>query len=130
VKALPQNAPAPPPAVKRLTPAEKAAATIEQHQKRFDASADPVEKAAMLNSMANLYAMRLGDTPKAIELYERLVFEFPQYPGLRGVYPKLAESYAAVGREEERRKTYQAMMKAFTPDTQEHQFAALELGLK
>lgn len=130
VQVLPANAPAPPPAVKRETPAEKAAATIEQHQKRFDASADPVEKAAMLNSMANLYAMKLGDTPKAIELYERVIFEFPEYPGIRGIYPKLAESYGAIGKEEDRRKTYQRMMKAFSEDTQEYQFAASELGLK
>jgi tetratricopeptide (TPR) repeat protein len=97
--------------------------TIRNHQERIDSAPESKEVPAYLNAIGNLYGQKLGEYEKAISYYERILEEYPDWPNIRGVYPKLARYYELAGEQEQSYKTYQRMMKAFPEDSQEHLFA-------
>ncbi len=113
---------------RRLTEREKTLQTIEDHRKKVEAAPQSEDTPAYLKAMANLYAQELGDYDEAIICYERILTEYPDWIGIRGVYPDLARCYERKGDSQGARQVYREMMRAFPEDSQEHAFARQQLG--
>lgn len=88
------------------------------------------EDAAMnFRRIGNLYYSQLGDWEQAMLFYEALITQFPDWEGLRTVYPNLAECYRKLGQLDMERQTYQRMLEYYPEDAQEYLFAQQQLGL-
>lgn len=113
---------------KRLTPSERALETIQQHQ--ADLQADPKSEMApsLLLSIGNLYMQKLQDYPQAIESYERIIVEHPQWDAIQKAYVQLGIAYEKSGNVEKARSVYTEMMKRFAQDSVEYQYAQRQLG--
>lgn len=114
-----------------ITPsnAEQAAVTIAAHQQKLDADPKSPDAPGYLNAMANLALTRQLDYKTAAQYYERLIAEYPEFPGLGQVYIQLSVCYERLGDQQHVRWVYQQMMEKFPADSQEHLFAKAQLGL-
>ncbi len=126
--AVPPPTFSPPSGTKRLTPSERALETIQQHQ--ADLQADPKSEMApsLLLSIGNLYMQKLQDYPQAIESYERIIVEHPQWDAIQKAYVQLGIAYEKAGNVEKARSVYTEMMKRFAQDSVEYQYAKRQLG--
>ena len=112
----------------RLTEREKTLEVIEGHRTKIEADPQSEDAPAYLKAMANLYGQELGDYDEAIICYERILTAYPDWSGVRGVYPDLARCYERKGDSQGAHQVYREMMRAFPEDSQEHAFARQQLG--
>ena len=112
----------------RLTEREQVLATIQEHQDALDTDPEAEDAPARRNAMGNLYLQKFGDYEEAARCFELVLHDYPDWPGIRGVYPKLATCHERMGDSERAREVYREMMDAFPEDSQEHQFAKDEAG--
>jgi pentatricopeptide repeat protein len=115
--ALPDQTP------ERATPQSRAKEIIAKHKARFDANPSDPDAAPLLNAMGNLYRQKLADYPNAIQCYELLLHDYPNWDGIRTTLLSLADCYTRQGDTEGANRVYQEIMKRYPPDTQEHQYA-------
>lgn len=102
---------------------------IEHYETELRTNHESSETPANLYRLANLYYSNLQDYDKASLYYESLIQQFPDYPGLKTVYPNLVVCYERLGKHDLKRNTYRRMMEYFGPDSQEYLWAKQALGL-
>jgi len=119
----------PRPAARRLTEQDKAQAIIADYQQRLDEEPRGEDAPVLLHAMGNLARQKLGDYAQAAQCYEVILTEFPEWEGIRKVYPQLATCYERLGQTSEEHKVYRRMMKALPEDSQEYAFAKQQLGI-
>ncbi len=116
-------------APRTASPQKEARAVIARHRKRLAADPESPDAPALLNAMGNLYRQKLNDHNQAIQCYEEILLEYPDWVGIRAVFLNLASSYKALGNTEYVQWTYQRMMEHYPENSQEHRFARKQLGL-
>jgi len=116
----------PPPESK--TPEEETREVIASHRERMEAAPDSEEAPALLNAMGNLYRQRLGDYDAAIQCYEDLLAQYPDWPGIRAAYLNLATAYREQGNLDYLNWTWRRMMEKFPEDSAEYQYAQQQLA--
>jgi hypothetical protein len=114
----------------RPEPVDEMRTAMETYRAQYDADPTGPEAPILLNAMANLAQQRFGDDVRAIQYYEILVLNFPDWEGTPAVYPLLAAAYDRTERFEDARWLHEQMMKRFPPTSPEFQFARERLGLK
>jgi tetratricopeptide (TPR) repeat protein len=107
----------------------RARQTIAEHQQRFDADPKSVEAPALLGAMGNLYRQKLSDYEQAAGCFERLISEYPDDSGVRDAYLQLMICYERLGDQENRSRVLRRIMSAYPPESEEHAYAALQLGI-
>jgi len=112
----------------RASVQERAQAVISGHKARLDADPKSKEAPALLNAMGNLYRQKLSDYTSAIQSYELLLHDYPEWEGAHRALLKLADCYERVGDRDGARRTYRRMMERFPAETREHQYAKAQLG--
>jgi len=103
-------------------------AGIEKYEHEVQFNRESPETPVNLFKLGNLY-FGLGDYKNASKHHSTLLAEFPRYEGMRYVFRNLVVCYDKLGKTELKRSTLRQMMDYFGPETPEHQFAAMELGL-
>lgn len=117
------------PVAPRETSRDAALKTIESHRQRLEANPQSDEAPALLSAMGNLYRQRLSDYGQAASCFERLLTEYPESTNTRDAYLQLVICYDRLGDVENRRRILRQMMDVYPPESEEHLFAARELGL-
>jgi tetratricopeptide (TPR) repeat protein len=113
----------------RQDPEERLLETIDSHRARVEADPESEEAPGYLNAMGNLYLQRLGDLESAAEVYQRIIMEYPDWPGTYAVYPQLEVCYQELGDGIGLRWVYERMMQRFPPESEEYAYAREQLGL-
>jgi tetratricopeptide (TPR) repeat protein len=108
---------------RRLTPAEQALVTIQEHQARVEADPKDDKAPAYLFAAGNLYLERVQDYERAGEMDERVLEQYPHWDGMRKVYMQLAVAYEKLTNHDKAKSVYQEMMRSFPEDSVEHQYA-------
>lgn len=111
----------------RQTPQEQVKATIAEHKAKFDANPDDKDAPVYLSAMGNLYRYKLNDYENAIQAYQLLLHDYPEWEGNRNTLIALAACYEHQGNREGVRDTYERMLKFFAPESQEYQYAKAQL---
>lgn len=102
---------------------------IEYYRSQLETNPDNPDTPAYLFAMGNLYKLKKMDCASAIPYYERIVIEFPNWEGIKSVFPELASCYEAVNDAHGKIWVYEEMMKRFPEDSQEYLFAKKALNL-
>ncbi len=113
----------------RLTVQARARQLIAEHEQKFDADPKSADAPAYLSAMGNLYRQKLSDYEQAASCFERLINEYPDDPSVRDSYLQLLVCYERLGDQENRRRVLRQLMEKYPAESQEHQFAAHELGI-
>jgi tetratricopeptide (TPR) repeat protein len=71
----------------------------------------------LLYDLGNIYEERLKDYPKAIEVYQQIIDNYPTYMTIDKVYYNLAGSYETVGKYEEAAAYYSIIVSDFSYST-------------
>ena len=103
--------------------------SIQAYKQELAKDRQSEEAAKNFRRIGNLYYSQLGDWEQAMEFYEALITQFPNWEGLDTVYPNLAECYRKLGQHEMERQTYKRMMEYYPEETQAYLFAQQQLGL-
>ncbi|MDZ4860879.1 MAG: tetratricopeptide repeat protein [Candidatus Hydrogenedentes bacterium] len=106
---------------------EMAMAAIRENEAALGSSADPLNAAAYMNGIANLYFQRLQDYDSAAGYYERVLSEHPDAPCAYQTYVQLALCYERLNQPEKRTATLRRMLARFPEDSQEYAYAYSEL---
>lgn len=112
----------------RPTAQEKAQTIIGEHQERLDEDPDSEEAPALLKAMGNLARQKLRDYEQAVDYYEQILDKYPDWEGTRQVYAQLALCYERMGDQEGAAATYVEMMEELPEDSDEYQFAKMQLA--
>ncbi len=102
---------------------------IEYYRSQIEENSQDPNTPAYLSAMGNLYKNRKMDCASAIPYYERIVIEFPDWDGIKSVYPELATCYETVNDYRGKIWIYEEMMRRFPEDSQEYLYAKSTLGL-
>ncbi len=113
---------------KRLTKEEKVLKTIESHDAKIKENPESKEAPAYLCAKGNLYRQKLGNFEEAIQCYESLLLDYPNWEGKRRVLLHLATCYNRIGNVKNEEWAYQELMKMFPAESAEYQFAKAQLG--
>ncbi len=103
---------------------------IEYYKKYLEQNPQSPDTPAYLSAMGNLYKMKKMDCASAIPYYERIIIEYPEWEGIKSVYPELATCYEETDNYRGKIWIYEEMMKRFPEDSQEYLFAKTSLGLQ
>ncbi len=112
----------------RPTPEEKVRETIESHREKIQRNPEAEKSPAYLSAMGNLYMRKLRDYRSAIDCYEILLMDYPDWDLISSVYIHLAECYEKLGDIDHMKDTYHRMMEKFPEDSVEYEFAVSLLG--
>lgn len=102
---------------------------IEYYRSQVEKNPQDPNTPAYLSAMGNLYKNRKMDCARAIPYYEKIVIEFPDWQGIKSVFPELATCYETVNDYRGKIWIYEEMMKRFPEDSQEYLYAKSALGL-
>ncbi len=102
---------------------------IEYYRSQVEENPQDPNTPAYLSAMGNLYKNRKMDCASAIPYYEKIVIEFPDWEGIRSVFPELATCYETVNDYRGKIWIYEEMMRRFPEDSQEYLYAKSALGL-
>lgn len=116
------------PSLERPSPQKEARDVISRHKAQFEADPAGKDAPALLNAMGNLYRYKLGDYANAIQAYQLVLHDYPEYEGIRNTLISLAVCYEHEGNREGVRDVYKQMLKRFPPESQEFQYAKAQLG--
>lgn len=103
-------------------------ADIDGYERELAVNRSGSETAANLYRLANLYYSNLRNYERASLYYEDLLQSFPDYEGVKTVYPNLVVCYQRLGNLALERHTYKRMRDYFPADSQEHLYATQSLG--
>ena len=106
---------------------QEAKADIAGYQEKFDAAPNSEEAALMLERMGQLHYAKLMDPKGAITNWELLIQRFPDYEGIKKIYPMLAACYEQLKDDTSARAVYQRMLNYYPEDSQEHLLAKQKL---
>ncbi|MDX9972106.1 MAG: hypothetical protein RBU21_03845 [FCB group bacterium] len=112
----------------RPSPQEQVKATIAEHKAKFEAAPDDKDAPLYLSAMGNLYRYKLNDYDQAIQAYQLLLHDYPEWEGNRNTLIALVACYEHQGNREGVRDTYERMLKFFAPESQEYQYAKAQLA--
>jgi len=117
------------PQVSRPNEQEAARQRIAEYQQRVDADPKSADAPVLLNAMANLSRQKLGDYKEAARCYELILIDYPNWEMIAKVYPQLAVCYEHLGDIKNAQSTYKLMVERFPPESPEHQYAQVQLGV-
>ncbi len=107
----------------------RAREVIGDYRQRFKAEPNSDEAPALLSAMGNLYRQKLRDYGQAAGCFEQLISDYPDDPGVRDAYLQLMVCYDRLGDQTNRARVLRQMMDAYPADSQEHAYAAYQLGI-
>lgn len=102
---------------------------IEYYRSQLEQSPQDPNTPAYLSAIGNLYKMKKMDCTSAIPYYERVIIEFPEWEGIKSIYPELSTCYDEVNDYRGKIWIHEEIMKRFPEDSQEYLFAKTSLGL-
>ncbi len=102
---------------------------IEYYKTHIEKNSQEPDTPAYLFAIGNLYKIKKMDCASAIPYYERIILEFPDWEGIKSVYPELSTCYEETNDYRGKIWLHDEMMKRFPPDSQEYLFAKQSLGL-
>lgn len=110
-------------------PPEKSTDTIiAEHTAKLEANPPPDESAALLSALGNLHKQKKQDYATAARYYEQIIQDYPDWPGIKGVYHQLMTCYSRLDDQGSLRLLYRKMVEVFPPESNEYQFAKDALG--
>jgi len=111
------------------TDGEKSTDTvIAEHTAKLDQNPEPDDAAALLSALGNLHRQKKQDYAAAARYYEQIIEEYPEWPGIKGVYHQLMACYSRMDDQPNLRLLYRKMVEVFPPESNEYQFAKDALG--
>jgi lipopolysaccharide biosynthesis regulator YciM len=109
--------------------AEKSTDTIiAEHTAKLDLKPEPDDAAALLSALGNLHKQKKQDYAAAARYYEQIIQDYPEWPGIKGVYHQLMACYSQLDDQANLRLLYRKMVEVFPPESNEYQFAKDALG--
>jgi len=102
---------------------------IEHYRSQLEQNPQDPNTPAYLSAIGNLYKMKKMDCANAIPYYERVIIDYPDWEGIKSIYPELASCYEEVNDYKGKIWIHEEMMKRFPEDSQEYLFAKKALGL-
>ena len=111
------------------TPEEETRNMMAENQQKYDTDPRSPDAPAYLCANGNLLLTRLKDYSGAIDFYERVLTNYPEYRGMLSVYLGLEESYKKLNKPAKLQWLYKQMMEKCDPVSAEHQYAKGKLGL-
>jgi len=102
---------------------------IEYYRSHLEQNPQDPNTPAYLTAMGNLYKIKKMDCARAIPYYERVIIDYPDWEGIKSIYPELASCYEEVNDYKGKIWIHEEMMKRFPEDSQEYLFAKKALGL-
>lgn len=102
---------------------------IEYYQTQLQQNPQAPEVPAYLSAIGNLYKQRKMDCASAIPYYEKIIIDYPDWEGIRSIYPELAMCYDSVNDYRGKIWIHNEIMRRFPPDSQEYIYAKNALGL-
>lgn len=103
--------------------------TINYYKAFLEKNPNHPDTPAILSALGNLYLSKKVDYETAASYFERIIIEYPDWEGAKGLYSLLSLCYDQLNDSHSKIWLYQEMMKRFPPESQEYQFAKQELGL-
>ncbi|MCX8064907.1 MAG: tetratricopeptide repeat protein [Candidatus Hydrogenedentes bacterium] len=103
--------------------------TIDYYKAFLEKNPNHPETPAILTATGNLYMSKKMDYRTAASYFERVIIEYPNWEGAKGVYTLLSMCYEELNDYRGKTWLYQEIMNRFPPDSQEYQFAKQQLGL-
>ena len=110
-------------------PEEETKNMMAENQQKFDTNPKSPDAPAYLCANGNLLVTKLKDYKGAIQLYERILSDYPEYSGMLTVYMGLEESYRQLNDLARLQWIYKRMMEKCDPESAEFQYAKGKLGL-
>ena len=110
-------------------PEEEIKNIMADNQQKFDTSPKSPDAPAYLCANGNLLATKLKDYKGAIQIYERILSDYPEYKGMLVVYLGLEECYKQLNDQARLQWLYKQMMEKCDPESAEYQYAKGKLGL-
>ncbi len=101
---------------------------IAEHTAKLEENPPPDESAALLSALGNLHKQKKQDFATAARYYEQILQDYPDWPGIKGVYHQLITCYSRLDDQGSLRLLYRKMVEVFTPESNEYQFAKDALG--
>lgn len=109
--------------------AEKSTDTIiAEHTAKLDQNPEPDDAAALLSALGNLHKQKKQDYATAARYYEQIIQDYPEWPGIKGVYHQLMTCYSNLDDQVSLRQLYRKMVENFPPESNEYLFAKDALG--
>lgn len=108
---------------------DRTLALIAEYKEKVAADPKREDAPALLVAMGNLYRQRLDDSESAAECYARVLVNYPDWPNKRNVYADLEACYKRLEDKQSLEWLYKRMMADCPEDSQEHQYAKVQLGL-
>lgn len=102
---------------------------IEHYRSQLEQNPQDPNTPAYLTAIGNLYKIKKMDCANAIPYYERVIIDYPDWEGIKSIYPELVSCYEEVNDYKGKIWIHEEMMKRFPEDSQEYLFAKKELGL-
>ncbi|HOK10431.1 MAG TPA: hypothetical protein PLT82_12355 [Candidatus Hydrogenedens sp.] len=103
---------------------------IEYYRSQMEQDPQDPNTPAYLSAMGNIYKSKKMDCASAIPYYEKVMIDYPQWEGIKSVYPELADCYEQLNDYKGKIWVHQEAMKIFPPDSQEYLYAKTVLGLE
>lgn len=100
---------------------------IAEHLEKLEANPEPTEAAGRLAALGNLYLQKKRDYKTAAGYYERLIQEYPDWPGANAIYHQLITCYTQLDDQGSLRLLYRKMVEVFPPESKEYEFARYAL---
>lgn len=102
---------------------------IEHYRSQLEQNPQNPDTPAYLSAIGNLYKIKKMDCANAIPYYERVIIDYPDWEGIKSIYPELASCYEELNDYKGKIWIHEEMMKRFPEDSQEYLFAKTALGL-
>ena len=97
--------------------------TLQEHEDALEHDPPPDEAAARLSALGNLYKQKKQDYAKAARYFEEVIQNYPDWPGIKGVYQQLMTCYSRLDDQTNLRILYRKMMDVFPEESNEYQYA-------
>jgi tetratricopeptide (TPR) repeat protein len=100
---------------------------IAEHVKALESSPDAEESAGRLAALGNLHRQKKQDYRAAAGYYERLIQDYPNWPGVGAIYHQLISCYTQLNDQESLRLLYRKMVEVFPAESKEYEYARYAL---
>ncbi|MBL7647535.1 MAG: hypothetical protein JNK74_15220 [Candidatus Hydrogenedentes bacterium] len=107
----------------QASPEKSTDTVIAEHTASLEQNPEPEEAAALLSALGNLYKQKKQDYATAARYYEQVIEQYPDWPGIKGVYHQLMTCYSNLDDQSSLRLLYRKMMEVFPEESNEYLFA-------